>query len=100
MTQFLCRLTTLTLLQSYNTGLKCKIAKLFAKHFKVQDQIDLLSKQYFPVAVGTPNRLAKLVELGALSLSRVKVISQFFCVSNSFCFLQFDSELFILPYCL
>lgn len=54
-------------------GLKCKIAKLFAKHFKVQDQIDLLSKQYFPVAVGTPNRLAKLVELGALSLCRVKV---------------------------
>lgn len=50
---------------------------MFAKHFKVQDQIDLLSKQYFPVAVGTPNRLAKLVELGALSLSRVKVISQF-----------------------
>ena len=54
-------------------GLKCKIAKLFAKHFKVQDQIDLLSKQYFPVAVGTPNRLSKLIELGALSLSRVKV---------------------------
>ena len=55
------------------SGLKCKIAKLFAKHFKVQDQIDLLSKQYFPVAVGTPNRLSKLVELGALSLSAVKV---------------------------
>ena len=61
-------------------GLKCKIAKLFAKHFKVQDQIDLLSKQYFPVAVGTPNRLAKLVELGALSLSRVKVASCFSAV--------------------
>ena len=56
-----------------SVGLKCKIAKLFAKHFKVQDQVDLLSKQYFPVAVGTPNRLSKLVELGALSLSRVKV---------------------------
>lgn len=61
----------------YNdAGLKCKIAKLFAKHFKVQDQIDLLSKQYFPVAVGTPNRLSKLIELGALSLSRVKVINE------------------------
>lgn len=56
-----------------HAGLKCKIAKLFAKHFKVQEQIELLSKQYFPVAVGTPNRLSKLVELGALSLSRVKV---------------------------
>lgn len=58
---------------NFSIGLKCKIAKLFAKHFKVQDQVDLLSKQYFPVAVGTPNRLSKLVELGALSLSRVKV---------------------------
>jgi hypothetical protein len=35
--------------------------------------VDLLSKQYFPVAVGTPNRMSKLVELGALSLTRVKV---------------------------
>jgi hypothetical protein len=55
-------------------GLKCKIAKLFAKHFKVEGQVEVLSKQSFPCAVGTPNRLAKLIELGALSLSKTQII--------------------------
>ena len=62
------------IINSMSQGLKCKIAKLFAKHFKVEEQVDVLSKQTFPVAVGTPNRLAKLVELGALSLSRTQLI--------------------------
>ena len=62
------------IINSISQGLKCKIAKLFAKHFKVEEQVDVLSKQTFPVAVGTPNRLAKLVELGALSLSRTQLI--------------------------
>lgn len=51
--------------------LHCKIAKLFAKHFKIQDQVEILSKQNFPVAVGTPNRLLKLCEYGALRLNRL-----------------------------
>mmetsp|Transcript_9171 Transcript_9171/g.13824 ORF Transcript_9171/g.13824 Transcript_9171/m.13824 type:complete len:269 (+) Transcript_9171:67-873(+) len=52
---------------------KCKIGKLFAKHFKVQDQVVAL-RAHFPIVVGTPNRLAKLVELGALSLSATQVL--------------------------
>lgn len=53
--------------------IKCKIAKLYAKHFKVQEQIDMLSKEYYPVAIGTPNRLSKLIELGSLSLRHTRV---------------------------
>ncbi len=54
--------------------IKCKIAKLFAKHFKVQEQVEMLSSEYFPVAIGTPNRISKLIELGALSLRCAKVV--------------------------
>lgn len=54
--------------------LQCKIAKLFAKHFKIQEQIDVLSRQNYPVAVGTPNRLSKLCEFGALKLHCVKIV--------------------------
>lgn len=54
--------------------IKCKIAKLFAKHFKVVEQIEMLSKEYFPIAVGTPNRLNKLIEVGALHLDRLKLV--------------------------
>jgi hypothetical protein len=54
--------------------LKVKIAKLFAKHFKVQEQIEMLSAEYFPVVVGTPNRISKLIEMGALSFRLAKVV--------------------------
>jgi hypothetical protein len=54
--------------------LKCKIGKLFAKHFKVEEQVTFLAENYCHVAVGTPNRLSKLVELGALSLSKVRLV--------------------------
>jgi hypothetical protein len=53
--------------------LKTKVAKLFAKHFKLQDQIELL-QQRWPVVVGTPNRLAKLAENGALSFTSTKLV--------------------------
>lgn len=53
--------------------LKCKIAKLFAKHFKIHDQIELL-KTHHAVVVGTPCRIHKLIELGALSLSHCLLI--------------------------
>lgn len=52
---------------------KCKIAKLFAKHIKTEEQMDLLSKSYYPIAIGTPNRISKLIEMGALSLRKVKI---------------------------
>lgn len=54
--------------------IKCKIAKLFAKHFKVEEQMEMLSKEYFPIALGTPNRVSKLIELGALSLRRTAMV--------------------------
>eukprot|EP01039_Chlorochromonas_danica_P001708 gene1708-1867_t len=54
--------------------IKCRIAKLFAKHFKISDQIEMLAKEYYPIAIGTPNRVSKLIELGALSLSRTKIV--------------------------
>lgn len=60
-------------IQNVSKTLKCKIAKLFAKHFKVTEQVEALQK-HFPVAVGTPNRLLKLIELGALSLSRCRLL--------------------------
>jgi hypothetical protein len=52
---------------------KCKIGKLFAKHFKVQDQVTAL-QQHFPIVVGTPHRLSKLMELGALTLTDTRLI--------------------------
>jgi hypothetical protein len=54
--------------------IKCKIGKLFAKHFKVQDQVTALQQGHFPIVVGTPNRLSKLMELGALTLSETRLI--------------------------
>lgn len=53
--------------------MKCKIGKLFARHFKVQDQVVAL-RQHFPIVVGTPNRLFKLIEMGALVLSDLKLL--------------------------
>lgn len=62
-----------TVINTISTEAKCKIGKMFAKHFKVQDQVVAL-RGTFPIVVGTPNRLSKLVELGALSLSRAYVV--------------------------
>jgi superfamily II DNA/RNA helicase len=41
-----------------------KIGKLFARHIKINDQIDALKKSTFPISVGTPNRILKLIEAG------------------------------------
>jgi len=60
-------------INSISQLLQCKVAKLFAKHFKVQEQIDILGHTHFPIAVGTPNRMLKLIELGALSTSAAKL---------------------------
>ncbi|KAI8816673.1 U3-containing 90S pre-ribosomal complex subunit-domain containing protein [Fimicolochytrium jonesii] len=53
---------------------ECKVAKLFAKHLKLKDQVDALSKDRFPIAVGTPNRVLKLIEDGALKLDDLKYV--------------------------
>lgn len=54
--------------------LKCKVAKLFAKHFKISEQVNMLALESFPVAVGTPHRLSKLIEVGALSLRLTQLV--------------------------
>lgn len=41
---------------------KYRIGKLFAKHIKLQQQIDLLRKNSVPVAVGTPSRTLALLK--------------------------------------
>lgn len=50
------------------------MAKLFAKHFKVGEQQALLEASVVGIACGTPNRLCKLADLGALSLAHCRLI--------------------------
>lgn len=52
----------------------CKVAKLFAKHFKVEEQQKELSSRPVNIATGTPNRMAKLAETGHLKLNRLKLL--------------------------
>jgi hypothetical protein len=51
-----------------------RVAKLFSKHFKVAQQRDMLQQNFHPIAVGTPNRLEKLLEVGALSLAHTDLV--------------------------
>ncbi len=53
---------------------KLKISKLFAKHLKISEQMESLSKSHFSIGVGTPNRLSKLVTLGALRINQIKLV--------------------------
>ena len=52
----------------------CRIAKLFAKHFKLAEQQEHLQQHALCIAAGTPNRLGKLADMEALKLSQVKLI--------------------------
>ena len=61
------------IMKSLSKFAQCKIAKLFAKHFKLEDQVEML-REYHPVAVGTPHRLNKLIDIGALSLTNTRVV--------------------------
>ena len=53
--------------------LKHRICKLFAKHLKVEDQVGDLKEKY-PIAIGTPSRLMKLHDLGALSFTKTLLL--------------------------
>ena len=44
--------------------LNVRAAKLFAKHMDLDEQITMLRTNSFGIAVGTPNRLLKLIESG------------------------------------
>ena len=54
--------------------LEVRIAKLFSRHFKVAQQRDMLHRNFHPIAIGTPNRLHKLLEVGALSLAHTDLM--------------------------
>ncbi|KAI9903604.1 hypothetical protein N3K66_000133 [Trichothecium roseum] len=48
------------------------VAKLFAKHMKVEEQVEFLKNKKTGIAVGTPARLIALIENGALSLENLQ----------------------------
>ncbi|KAK4162501.1 U3-containing 90S pre-ribosomal complex subunit-domain containing protein [Cladorrhinum sp. PSN259] len=50
------------------------VAKLFAKHIKVEEQVAFLKKTRSGLAVGTPQRLIDLIENEALSISHLRRI--------------------------
>lgn len=60
-------------LRDFNTP-STKVAKLIAKHQKLKENIDYLSKTRVGIAVGTPARLKDLVEQNALRVSDLKAI--------------------------
>lgn len=52
----------------------CRFMKLFAKHIKVEEQVDLLKNSVVCVGAGTPNRVLKLIDSGALKLDKLKYV--------------------------
>lgn len=51
-----------------------KVTKLFARHIHVNEQASILTSFDCRAAVGTPHRLGKLNEMGALSLEHTKYL--------------------------
>ncbi|KAG2177882.1 hypothetical protein INT43_003129 [Umbelopsis isabellina] len=51
-----------------------KIAKLFAKHLKVEDQARFLGERPIHFAVGTPHRIKELIDLEHLKMDRLELI--------------------------
>ncbi|XP_069724346.1 protein CMSS1 isoform X3 [Phaenicophaeus curvirostris] len=50
----------------------CKVLKLFAKHIKIKEHINMLEKGVFHIGVGTPGRVKALVEQDGLCLNSTK----------------------------
>ncbi|XP_035396591.1 protein CMSS1 isoform X7 [Cygnus atratus] len=50
----------------------CRVLKLFAKHIKIKEQINMLEKGVFHIGVGTPGRIKALVEQDGLCLNSTK----------------------------
>ncbi|KAL6871318.1 U3-90S pre-ribosomal complex subunit domain-containing protein [Trichoderma novae-zelandiae] len=48
------------------------VAKLFAKHMKVEEQVALLQNKKIGIGVGTPARLMELIDNGSLSLDKLQ----------------------------
>lgn len=54
--------------------LRVRIAKLFGKHVSVEEQRDMLAGPPVVIAVGTPNRVHKLLSEGVLSLDECDAV--------------------------
>uniref|UniRef100_A0A8B9IXB2 Cms1 ribosomal small subunit homolog n=1 Tax=Amazona collaria TaxID=241587 RepID=A0A8B9IXB2_9PSIT len=50
----------------------CRVLKLFAKHIKIKEQLNMLEKGVFHIGVGTPGRVKALVEQDGLCLDSTK----------------------------
>ncbi|XP_059674029.1 protein CMSS1 isoform X1 [Gavia stellata] len=50
----------------------CRVLKLFAKHIKIKEQVNMLEKGVFHIGVGTPGRVKALVEQDGLCLNSTK----------------------------
>jgi hypothetical protein len=59
-------------LPEFNKG--CRVAKLFSRHIKPEEQAELLAAGPVCIAVGTPARIDKLLAMGALSLQRLRLL--------------------------
>ncbi len=59
-------------LPEFNRG--CRVAKLFSRHIKLEEQAEALAAGPVCIAVGTPARIDKLVAMGALSLARCSLL--------------------------
>jgi hypothetical protein len=55
-------------------GSRLPLIKLFAKHLKKKDQIEQLRERVHVLGVGTPSRVAQLMEEGALNAEEVKCV--------------------------
>ncbi|XP_065057322.1 protein CMSS1-like isoform X3 [Rhopilema esculentum] len=53
---------------------QCKTAKLFAKHFKLEEQQHYLTKAVVHICAGTPNRILKLASNGYLKFKKLKYV--------------------------
>lgn len=53
---------------------RIKVTKLFAKHKKLEEQAEAISKAPLKLAVGTPGRILRLVEEGALKVEHLKYL--------------------------
>ncbi|OMJ10500.1 Protein CMSS1 [Smittium culicis] len=65
---------SVSVVRDIKTGSNLKVGKLFSKHMKIDEQIDFLQKNEIDVAVGTPNRLLKLLELKKLDTSNLSLL--------------------------
>jgi len=62
------------LVKHLHAGLNVHVAKLFARHVKLDEQAAFLQAHRVGAAVGTPNRLLALVSGGHLDLTRLRAV--------------------------